>query len=148
MISQIINRIVCCTNTFNVVTTHKASCCIFWLLKFFVTFIIYFTGCLRAQELIYAKSSLQLKVCPMIKRVSECIRNSLSPFFKFFPIASFCSCAILLVNAVSTHSTPFVMITAQPQLCYALEFVVVSDHFRNQMAMIVNNRHFCRMIMK
>ena len=54
----------------------------------------------------------------------------------------------LLVNAVSTHGTPFVMITAQPQFCYALEFVVVSDHFRNQMAMIVNNWHFCRMIMK
>ena len=40
------------------------------------------------------------------------------------------------------------MVATQPQFCDALEFVVVGHHLRYQMAVVVDNGHFSRMVME
>ena len=148
MISQVVNRVIGRAYTFYIVAAHESTGGVSRLLQFLVTLVIYFTCCLRAKQFVYAKGRFQLKVRPMVKRVAECIRNRLGPFLKLFPVTGLCSRAIFLIHTIGAHRTPLVMVSSQPKLRDALELVVVGNHFRYQMAMIVDNRHFCRMVMK
>ena len=146
VVMQIINRIIGSTYTLHVVMLHQATSRELWLLKFLITLIKNLACCLWRELLRNTKSSLQLQMSPMIKRVTECIRNGLSPLLEFLPIRGILTGAILLVDTIGTHGTPLIVVATQPQLSNTLKLVVFGHHLRNQMTMIVDNGHFSRMI--
>ena len=114
MIFQRVNRIIRSTNSFHMITAHHTTSRVFRLSQLLITLVINLTGSLRAQDLIDTERCLQLQVCPVIQRITESIRNGFSPLFKFFPVGSILTCAETFVYTIGTHSTPFVMVAAQP----------------------------------
>ena len=148
MVMQVVYRIIGSTNTLHVIVLHQSTSRELWLLKFLITLIEYLTCSLWRKLLGDTESSLKLKVSPVIKRVTECIWHCLCPLFKLLPVAGILSCAVLLVDTVGTHSTPLIVIATQPQLGNTLKLVILGHHLWNQMTMIVDNRHFSRMIVK
>ena len=146
VITQVINWIVCSTYALYMVAAHKSTCCILWLLQLLVTLVVDFACCLRAQLLVDTESCLELKVCPVVQRITECIRYCLCPLLKLLPVACISTCAETLIYTIGTHSTPLVVVTAQPKLCDALELMIIGNHLRDEVTVIVDDRHFRRMI--
>ena len=128
------------------VTAHQVTCRVFRSCQLGITFIEDFAGSRRIQDFFNSKASFQFQMSPVIQRIAECIRDCFGPFFEFFPIGSVLTRTITFVYPVATHCTPFVMVTAQPDFCNRLELIVVGHHFRNQVTMIVDNRHLGCMI--
>ena len=125
---------------------HQSTSRELWLLKFLITLIENLACCLRRELLGNTESSLQLQMSPVIKGVTESIRNGLSPLLELFPIGGILTSAILLVDTIGTHGTPLIVVATQPQLSNTLKLVVFGHHLRNQMTMIVDNGHLSRMI--
>ena len=148
MVVQVVNRVVGCANCLYIITAHKTASGIFWLLKFLIALIKDLAGCLWRELFCDAEGCFQLKVCPMIQRIAEGIWHSLSPFLEFLPIRCVCTGAVFFIYAVCSHCTPLVMVASKPQLSNALELVVLSNHFRNKVTMIIDDRHFSRMIVE
>ena len=82
----------------------------------------------------------------MVERIAKGIWHGLGPLLKFFPIASILSCTIFLIYAVSTHGAPLIVVTTQPKFGDTLETMVVGYHLRDQVTVIVDNRHLSRMV--
>ena len=79
----------------------------------------------------------------MIERVSHCVRNSLCPLLEFL-IAAARSCDVLLRHTVASHGSPLVVVASEPDLCQVLELMVACNHFRDKVAVIVDDRHLLR----
>ena len=148
VVAKVVDWIICSTYALYIIMTHQTTSAKLWLQQFLVTLVINLTCCLWRKKLIDTESSLKLKVSPMIKRVAESIRYGLSPLLKLLPVRCILSCTETLINTISTHSTPLVVVATKPKLCDALKLVVVSNHLRNQMAMVIDDRHLSRMIVK
>ena len=146
MITQIINRVIGGADALHMIMPHQPTCTELGLLELLITLIIDFTGCFRTELFGNTESRFQLKMTPMIQWITESIGHCLGPFLKLFPIISILSGAVFLINSIRAHGTPLVMITSQPQLRDATELMIIGNHLRNQMTMIVDNRHFSRMI--
>ena len=116
MVFQGINRIICSTNHFHVITAHHATGGIFRLFQLLITFIINFTGRMRIENFIDSKSGLQFKVGPVIQRITESIRYRFGPLLKLFPICSILTGTETFVHTIGTHGTPLVVVTSQPNL--------------------------------
>ena len=148
VITEIIDWVVCSTNALYVIVTHQAASAELWQLQLLVTLVIDFTGSLRTQLLVDTESCLQLQVGPVIQRVTECIWYSLSPFLELLPVAGISTCAETLVYTIGTHSTPLIVVTTEPKLCNALELVIISNHLRDEVAVIIDDWHLSRMIVE
>ena len=148
VITKVIYRIICRANTLNMIMTHQTTGTELRLLKFLITLVIDFTRSLRAQLLGDAKGRFQFQMAPMVKWITKCIGDRLSPFLEFFPIIGVFPRTIPLVHSVRTHSPPFIMVSTQPQFRNTAKTMIVCHHFGNQMTMIINDWHFCRMIVK
>ena len=146
MIFQWIDRIIRCANGFYMITTHHPTSWIFGLRQFLITFIVNFTCGLWIQYFIDTKCRFQFKVSPVVQWVAESVRYCFRPFFKFFPVCGIFSRTETFVYTVCTHCTPFVVVTAQPDFSQWFKLVVVSYHLRNEMTVIVDDRHFSRML--
>lgn len=82
---------------------------------------------------------------PMIKRISHRVRHRLGPF-KEFLIRGLISGDVFLGNAIRSHRSPFVMVSAQPYLRKILELVILRYLPGIQMAMVINDGHLRRML--
>ena len=140
MVFESIGRVVGGTYYLDIELLHQSLASEFLCLELCRALFIYCSGCLRIQLLIYIKASCELKVGPMVKRVSHGIRNGLRPFFEFL-IASASSGYEFFRNSVATHGAPFIMVSAEPYLGKILELVVVSDHLRHEVTVVVDDRH-------
>ena len=148
VVAQVVDWIICCTNALHVVVAHQATGAELRLLQLLVTLVVNLTGCLRAQQLVDTEGSLEFQVSPVIQRVTECIWYSLCPFLELLPVAGVSTCAEALIYAVSTHSTPLVVVTTEPEFCNTLELVIISYHLWDEVAVIIDDRHLSRMIVK
>ena len=148
VIAKIIDWVVCSTYALYMITTHQATSAVLWQLQLLVTFIENLTSSLWTELLLDTKSSFELQVSPVIKRVTECIRHCLCPFLKLLPVGGISTSAVALIHAIGTHSTPLVMVTAEPKLCDTLKLVIISYHLRDEVTVIINDRHLCRMIVE
>jgi hypothetical protein len=83
----------------------------------------------------------------MIKRVTHAVGHGLSPLLEFVPIRSVTGNE-LLRDTVGTQSTPLIVVTAKPQLCYGTEFVILSYLLRIKMAVIIYDWQSLCMVMK
>ena len=117
MIFQRIYRVVCRTYGLYVVAAHQVACRVFRSSQFGITFFEYFTCGRGVQDFIDTESGFQFQVSPMIQGVTECVRNSFCPLLEFFPICGVFSGTIAFVYTIATHSTPFIVVTAQPDFC-------------------------------
>ena len=111
-----------------------------------IALVVNLLGGLGIQTLLYPKSRLQLQMCPVIKRVTERIRHRLCPFLKLLPVGRIAARAVTLRHPVRTHGTPLVVVAHQPNLCNRVETFVLGHHLRNQVAVIIDNRHLRRVL--
>ena len=146
MVVQVVNGIVSRTYTLHVIVLHQSASRELGLLQLLVTLVENLAGGLGAQQLLNTKGGLQLQMCPVIQRVTQCIGHRFSPLLKLLPVASVLTRAVLLVNAIGTHGAPLVVVAAQPKFGNALEAMVVSHHFGNKMTMVIDDGHLSRMI--
>ena len=146
VVVQVIYRIIGGADTLYVVMLHQSTSRELGLLQLLVTLIENLTSGLGRQNLIDTESGLQLQVCPVIQGVTQGVGNGLCPLLKLLPVCSVLTGAEALVYAIGTHGTPLIVVTTQPQLCDALKLMVVSNHLRNQVTVIVNDRHLSRMV--
>ena len=82
----------------------------------------------------------------MIERVTHGVRHCFRPLFELLPIGGIGARAIAFVHSVGTHSTPFVVVATEPDFGQRTELIVVSHHLWNEVTMIVDDRHFSRML--
>ena len=148
VVTEIIDRIICCTDALYIIVTHQAASAELRLLQLLITLIVDLTCSLRAQLLVNTESCLELQVCPVIKRVTESIWYSLCPFLELLPVAGVSTCAETLIYTIGTHSTPLVVVTTEPEFCNALELVIIRNHLRDEVAVIIDDWHLSRMIVE
>ena len=104
-----------------------------------------FTGILRIEGLVDAKRRLQLQMSPVVEGIAEAVGECLSPLFELFPVGSVLACAEPFCHPIAAHGSPFVVVAAQPDLGDGFKTLVFSHLLRNQVAVIVNDRHLGRM---
>ena len=146
MIVQVVYRVVGGTNALHVVVLHQATCRELRLLQLLVTLVEDLAGCLGAQLLGDAEGRLQFQVCPVVQRITEGVGHRLCPLLELLPVRGVLACAILLVDTVGTHSAPLIVVTTEPELCDALETMIVGHHLGDQVTVIVDNRHLSRVV--
>ena len=146
MVVQVIHGIIRRADTLHIVVAHQSTGRELGLLQFLVTLVEDLTGGLRTQLLCDTEGSLQFQVCPVVQRVTEGVRHGLSPLLKLLPVAGVLAGAVSLIHTVRTHGTPLIVVTAEPQLCDALETMVVGHHFGDQMTVIIDDGHLSRMV--
>ena len=128
------------------ILAHQPSGSEIWImLQTIVAGVENLTGRFGVQTLVNAKSRLQLQVCPVVQRIAEAVRHRSRPRLELLPVTRLAASDETLGDAVGAHSTPFVMIAAEPQFCDAAEMMVVSHLSRIQMAVIVDDGLWCRM---
>ena len=91
------------------------------------------------EQLVDAEEPFQFEVRPVIKRVTQRVRDGAGVGEEFFPIAGVAR-AVLLGHAVGTHRPPFVVIARQPDLVQVAKDFVVRNLVGWQMAVIVEDR--------
>ena len=148
VVVEVVNGIVGGAYALYVVVLHQTTCAELRLLQLLVTLVENLAGSLGRENLLNTESGLQLQVCPVIQRVAQGVGNGLCPLLKLLPVGSVLTRAETLVNSIGTHGTPFVVVATQPQLGDALETMVVSYHFGNQVTVIVNDGHLSRMVVE
>ena len=77
----------------------------------------------------------------MVEWIAEGVRNGLSPFLKLLPVGCVLTCAESFVNSVRTHCTPLIVVAHKPYLCNRLETFVLCYHLRDEVTMVVDDRH-------
>ena len=145
MVFQCVCRVVCGTYDIYIEFSHKSLTSVFLSLEFCCTLIINGACSPRVKGLIDVESSRKLEVGPVIKRVPHRVWDSLRPFLEFL-VAAAVSCYVFLQNSVASERSPFVVVSTQPQLSDVAELIVVGDHLRLQVAVIVNDRQLLRKI--
>ncbi|MNV59154.1 hypothetical protein D3C71_1515640 [compost metagenome] len=86
-------------------------------------------------------------MCPMIERIPDNPRNGSRPCQELFIVTSITSNELLLYT-ICPHHSPFVMVAIKPSFGNIVERLVLINLLRTEVAMIVDNRHIFRMIMK
>ena len=80
---------------------------------------------------------------PVIKRVSDCMRNGVSIVEELLIVVS-----LTLVIAVSAHLSPLIVVAVKPCACDAGLTLVPCDLRGNQMAVVVEDRHLLGILME
>ena len=142
MPSQIISRIICCTNQSYTGLTDQVAHTHTILLQLCIAQIPYFFCSLTIQNTVIAEKSLQFQMTPVIQRITDCFLKRLCPFLELFAIRSTAG-DVIFIHTIGTHLAPFVMVTAQPYLCDIFKLSVFRNLLRINMAVVVQNRNLC-----
>ena len=146
VVVQVVNGVVGGADALHIVMLHQATGRKLRLLQLLIALVENLAGGLWREQFLDAKGSLQFQMGPMVERVAQGVGNGLCPLLELLPVGSVLAGAVALVDAVGTHGTPLIVVTAKPQLGDALELMVVGHHLGNQVAMVVDNRHLGRMV--
>lgn len=125
---------------------HQAACLVFGLLQQRGAGFINFFGGRRVQQFRHAERGFQFEVRPMVQRVAHRKGNRFCPFLELFPIGRILARAETFVDTVRPHGAPLVMVALQPDFREVFEPVIRGHVFGNQVAMVVDDRHFGRML--
>ena len=140
VIFESVCRVVSGADYLHVESLHQLLTSELLCLELCSTFVVDGTCCLRAQKFVHPEYSCELEMCPVVERVSHGIRHGLGPFLEFL-IAAACACDELFRHTVASHSPPLVVVSTEPYLCEVLELVVVCNHLRHEVAVVVDDRH-------
>ena len=100
---------------------------------------------IRREDSVIAEVPLQLQVRPMIQRISDERRKHRRKSLEFFIIGGI-SRDHALGKPEAPHGTPFIMVAAEPDFGDVLIFPVFRNLLRIHVAVIVDNRHFRRIV--
>ena len=114
VVAKVVDGIVGGANALYTVVAHQSTSREFGLFEFLVTLVENLAGCGWRQQLVDAESSLQLKMCPVVKGIAKRVGHRLCPLLELLPIGGVGTSAVALVNTVGAHSTPLVVVTAKP----------------------------------
>ena len=149
MVLQRIDGIVRRTDDLDIVVLHQTAGETLGLLQLLGAAIVDLARRLGIEELRDAESRLELEVGPVVERITHGIGHRLGPLFELFPVGSILARAVTLVDAVGAHRTPLIMVALQPDLRQVVETVVRSHILGNQVAVVVDDRHFgCMIVVK
>ena len=139
MILKSVCRIISRADHLHLELLHKFLTSELGCLKLGRTLVIDFSCGLRLKDLINIEHSRELQMSPMIEWVTHCIWNSLGPFLKLCISVSL-ACYEFFRNSITTHRSPFIMVTTKPNLSKVGKLIVISYHLWNKVTMVVNNR--------
>ncbi|MBA7710400.1 hypothetical protein ES703_119342 [subsurface metagenome] len=112
-----------------------------------VTSVINLACGIRSEQLVvYAEWILQLHVRPVIKWISQAAGYGLGPLLELLIITRIAG-TVLFVDTIGSHCPPFVVVVVKPNLGQILELMVVGDLLSRQVAVIIVDRHLCRVLM-
>ena len=110
VVFKAVGRIVSGADHLHIESLHQFLAPVFLSPELCSTFLINRPCSLRVEKFINTEHACELEMSPMIERIPHSIWNGLSPFFEFL-IAAALSCDEFLRNAVSPHSSPFVVVS-------------------------------------
>ena len=140
VVAQVVGRVVGGADGLDVEFAYERLTAVFRCRKFGVALFEDVACSGRGEQFVNVKHSLQLKVSPVVKRIAHSIRHGFRPLAEFLP-GTLVSGDIFFRNTVSAHSAPFVMVSAQPEFSNVTELVVLCNHLRNEMAVVVDDGH-------
>ena len=114
MVAQVVDGVVSGAYALYTVVAHQSTSREFRLFEFLITLVENLAGSGRRQQFVDAESSLQLKMCPVVKGIAKRVGHRLCPLLELLPIGGVGTGAVALVNTVGAHSTPLVVVTAKP----------------------------------
>ncbi len=100
----------------------------------------------RIQYQIAVKVALELEMRPVVNRVPGCARERLGKALKLLAVGRVAGNEALR-HAARAHDAPLIMVAAEHDLCDIFKARIIGDRPRAQMAMVINNGHFCRPVM-
>ena len=143
---KIVYGVVSCADYLDIEFADKSLSAKFFFLELLGAFVINFAGGLRFEDFMDIKCPCKLEVGPVVEGVPHGVGDGRGPFLEFL-IRSAVAGDIFLRNAVSSHCSPFIMVSAEPNLRKIPELIVVSNHLGDKVAMIIDNRHILRALM-
>ena len=146
MVFERIDGVVRRADYLDVIVLHQAAGMILGFLQQGGTVVVNRTGSRGVQQVGHSESRLQLQVGPMVERVAHGVGNRLGPLLELLPVGGLLAGAVFLVDAVGTHGAPFVVVAFEPDFRQVVETVVLCDIAGNEVAMVVDNRHFGRVL--
>ncbi|MNZ47595.1 hypothetical protein D3C78_653150 [compost metagenome] len=117
MIFERIDRVIRCTNNLDVrhfdqITRFEAACC-----KLRIHLFPNDRRILLINKLVYAEEAAKLQMRPMVKRVTDGLRNRSCPCLEALIIRNALAARnVLLLNSVCAERPPFVVVAVQPSL--------------------------------
>ena len=145
MVIQVIDRVVGRAERTDVALGNQRARRARRALQFAVRGLPYHVRSLGIEQLINPEKALQFQMRPVVDRVADQAGHNFREAVKL--IVEACAAGhILFRHRIGTHHAPLVMIARQPCLADVCELLVFVNLCRVQMAVIVENRHFFRMV--
>ena len=117
------------------------------LRKLRIAQVPHFLRGLSVQDAVVSEISLELQMAPVVQRVPDPPLQCLRPFLEFLPVRGV-PCDILLLHAVRAHEAPFIVVSAQPYLSDVVKFPVLRDLLRVDVAVVIKDRSFFRIVVE
>ena len=143
MVFQGIYRVIGRTDHFDVTFLQKSLRPEVLSLQHLGASLVDFPRRLRLQYRIDAKDTAQLKVRPVVKGIAHGIGNGSRPCLELLVIG-FRARDIFLGDAIPPHGTPLVMVAPEPNLRQVTELMVLCNHLRVEMAVVIKDRQRLR----
>ena len=151
VIAEVVGRVVGGAHGLYVELADEGLAAEFFRRKLRVAFVKDLTCSCRAKKLVDAENAAQLKVCPVVERVTHGVGNGLGPFLEGFPGGLGAAGEVFLGDAVCTHGSPLVVVSVvaihKPELGDITELDVLCNLLGHQVAVIVDDGHVLCMLM-
>jgi len=108
-----------------------------WAGQLLICFIPNLHGSVFAEELVDAKVTLQLKMCPVVERIAKGLGDGASPC-EVFIIGICIAGAEVFGKTGCAHGPPFVMIALKPDFIKIIKSPVRGYILRREMTMVIN----------
>src|SRR6266481_8244073 len=105
----------------------------------FIGLLPYMGSAGLVQKVINAEIALQLKMGPVIQRITQRVRDCFCPCGKLLIGVSIAG-AVAFRHAITTHGAPFIVVSLQPDLKQVIEPAILCYLPGGEMAMVVKNR--------
>ena len=145
LVLKVVHRVVGGADDLHAEFLDQAAAAVFLRRQQCVRTVPDILGGLFAQDILDAEHAAQLQMRPVEHRVADAVfqtRGKGQPFVVPARVAA----DELLIHAVGEHHAPLVVVAAEHQLADVLELIVLVDHARGDVAMIVINRHVFRIL--
>ena len=144
---QVISRIIGRADHLDVGLADQSLDAHIRLLQFFIAQIPYFFSCIAIERLVTTEIAFKLQMCPVIQRIADSPWQCFRKFLEFLTRRGLLARDIFFLHTIGTDHAPLIVVAAEPYLGNIPEAVIFCDLPWTDMAMIVDDRHLCCMLM-
>ena len=145
---QRIGRVVCGANQLHIRLVNDAAHRHIFCFQALVAGVINLLRRFCIQRLGDAEIFFQFQIRPVIQGVADGLRQGFRPALKgAVRVGIFCAGNIALGHTIAAHCAPLIVVAAQPNLGNRVIAAVLGNLLRVNMAVIVDDGHFCRVFM-